>query len=212
MTSPSGTPGASPSGVRSRTAARRGWWTSTTCPTTACSGGSRRATTSTFTRFLAEHDLDVAGGRVLMAANARAFGYCFNPISVFWCWDAAGDLAATVVEVHNTYGDRHAYLRPPRRAGSGDGAEGDVRLAVPRHRGHLRAGGAGAGRPPGHRGHAGHRRRRHGSARRCPAVARRPVRSGPPRLPCGAPYSSGSTASGCGCAGSPSNPAQERKQ
>ena len=37
--------------------------------------------------FLAGHGVDVAGGRILMAANARAFGYCFNPISVFWCFD-----------------------------------------------------------------------------------------------------------------------------
>ncbi|MDO9494719.1 MAG: DUF1365 family protein [Nocardioides sp.] len=60
--------------------------------------------------FLAANGVDLDGGRVLMAANARALGHCFNPISVFWCWDSSGDLAATVVEVHNTYGDRHAYL------------------------------------------------------------------------------------------------------
>ena len=52
-----------------------------------------------------------------MAANARAFGYCFNPISVHWCWDAAGRHVATVVEVHNTYGDRHAYLVHPDEQG-----------------------------------------------------------------------------------------------
>ena len=111
-------------------------------PDTVCSGGSRRATTSTSTRFLAEHDLDVAGGRVLMAANARAFGYCFNPISVFWCWDADGDLAATVVEVHNTYGDRHAYLVHSDEQGRATvpkamyvspfhGTDGTYELAVP---------------------------------------------------------------------------------
>ncbi|CAN5638094.1 hypothetical protein BH11ACT8_BH11ACT8_25790 [soil metagenome] len=57
----------------------------------------------------------VEGGtvRIPMSANARAFGYCFNPISVFWCWDETGTLAATLVEVHNTYGDRHAYLVHP---------------------------------------------------------------------------------------------------
>ena len=52
-----------------------------------------------------------------MAANARAFGYCFNPISVFWCFDRAGALAGMVVEVHNTYGDRHAYLVHPDEQG-----------------------------------------------------------------------------------------------
>jgi DUF1365 family protein len=67
--------------------------------------------------LLAEHHLDLRGGRVLMAANARAFGYCFNPISVFWCFDADQRLAGVVVEVHNTYGGRHAYLVHPDEHG-----------------------------------------------------------------------------------------------
>jgi len=67
--------------------------------------------------FLAGHDITLGGGRIVMAANARAFGYCFNPISVFWCWDSAGSHTATVVEVHNTYGDRHAYLVRPDSSG-----------------------------------------------------------------------------------------------
>ncbi|HWJ67915.1 MAG TPA: FAD-dependent oxidoreductase [Nocardioides sp.] len=64
-------------------------------------------------RFLARHDIDLRGGRALMAAHPRAFGHCFNPITVHWCWatgEEDGRPAATVVEVHNTYGDRHAYL------------------------------------------------------------------------------------------------------
>ena len=63
--------------------------------------------------FLAEHGLDLRGGRALMAAQPRALGHCFNPIAVHWCWPPGsgdGAPAATVVEVHNTYGDRHAYL------------------------------------------------------------------------------------------------------
>jgi len=67
--------------------------------------------------FLARHGIDPAGGRVLMAAMPRAFGYCFNPISVFWCLDPDGDQRAVVVEVHNTYGDRHAYLVHPDERG-----------------------------------------------------------------------------------------------
>ena len=86
--------------------------------------------------------IDVRGGRMLLAANARAFGFCFNPISVFWCWDREGDLAATVVEVHNTYGDRHAYLVPTDEQGRGTvdkamyvspfhGTDGTYRVAAP---------------------------------------------------------------------------------
>jgi predicted NAD/FAD-binding protein/DUF1365 family protein len=60
--------------------------------------------------FAATHGIDLAGGRIRMLAQARSLGHCFNPISVFWCHDATGALACTVLEVHNTYGDRHAYL------------------------------------------------------------------------------------------------------
>ena len=92
--------------------------------------------------FLAHHDVALDGGRILMAAHPRAFGYCFNPISVFWCFDAAGELAATVVEVHNTYGDRHAYLVHPDEQGRATtekamyvspfhGTDGTYTLAVP---------------------------------------------------------------------------------
>ncbi|WP_182378800.1 FAD-dependent oxidoreductase [Nocardioides sp. WS12] len=73
-------------------------------------------------RFLARHNLDLRAGRVLMASQPRAFGHCFNPISVHWCWadeHGNGRPAATVVEVHNTYGDRHAYLLDADSEGRG---------------------------------------------------------------------------------------------
>jgi uncharacterized protein len=92
--------------------------------------------------FLAAHGLTLGGGQILMAANARALGHCFNPISVFWCHDEAGELVATVVEVHNTYGDRHAYLVHPDSQGRAStpksmyvspfhGTDGTYELAVP---------------------------------------------------------------------------------
>ena len=85
-------------------------------------GDPARSIKQNVTAFLAQHGVDLGGGRVLMAANARAFGYCFNPISVHWCFaapttDGSEDLAAVVVEVHNTYGDRHAYLVHPDAQG-----------------------------------------------------------------------------------------------
>jgi uncharacterized protein len=60
--------------------------------------------------FLAAHDVDLEGGRITMLANARVLGYVFNPISLFWCHGRDGDLECVVVEVHNTYGERHAYF------------------------------------------------------------------------------------------------------
>lgn len=55
--------------------------------------------------------------RVIMLANARVAGYVFNPLSVHWCLRTDGTLAAVVAEVHNTYGERHAYLLTPDAAG-----------------------------------------------------------------------------------------------
>ncbi len=80
-------------------------------------GSPDRTVRANVDAFLAEHDIDLRGGRVLMAANARALGYCFNPISVFWCFDRTRALAGVVVEVHNTYGGRHAYLVHPDARG-----------------------------------------------------------------------------------------------
>ena len=45
-----------------------------------------------------------------MLSGARSFGYTFDPISVFWCYDEDDAQCAVVAEVHNTYGGRHAYL------------------------------------------------------------------------------------------------------
>ncbi|MCB1981525.1 MAG: DUF1365 family protein, partial [Rhodoferax sp.] len=92
--------------------------------------------------FLRARGVDLTDGRVLMAAHARALGYCFNPISVHWCLDRRDQLAAVVVEVHNTYGDRHAYLVHPDAQGRATtdkrmyvspfhGTDGHYRLAVP---------------------------------------------------------------------------------
>lgn len=48
--------------------------------------------------------------RVLMLANARVLGHVFDPLTVFWCLTAGRAIRAVVFEVHNTYGERHAYL------------------------------------------------------------------------------------------------------
>jgi DUF1365 family protein len=61
---------------------------------------------------------DPAGWRVTLVTNLRSLGYVFNPASFFLCRDPAGDLRTVVVEVHNTFGERHLYTL--RRQGRGD--------------------------------------------------------------------------------------------
>jgi DUF1365 family protein len=72
-------------------------------------------------RFIARGGLEPdAGGRIVMLANARVFGHVFDPLTVFWCFGADGTLRCVVAEVHNTYGERHAYLLTPDRNGEAD--------------------------------------------------------------------------------------------
>ncbi len=58
-------------------------------------------------------DRGITATRVVMLTCARTLGYAFNPITVFWCFDEAEAQCAVVAEVHNTYGDRHAYVLEP---------------------------------------------------------------------------------------------------
>ena len=81
-------------------------------------GDPHRSIKANVEAFLALHDVSLGErGRVVMLANARVLGHVFDPISVFWCFDFAGSLACVVAEVHNTYGERHAYLLHPDASG-----------------------------------------------------------------------------------------------
>jgi uncharacterized protein len=80
-------------------------------------GDPDRSLRANLDHFLAGHGVDLHGGQVLMLAHARVFGYVFNPLTVYWCHRPDGALACVVAEVHNTYGERHAYLLRPDAAG-----------------------------------------------------------------------------------------------
>ncbi len=53
----------------------------------------------------------------------RTLGYGFNPLSVYFCHDRKGALAALIYEVHNTFGGRHSYVM------RGDSIAGGARQA-----------------------------------------------------------------------------------
>ena len=68
-------------------------------------------------RFCAAQGIDISGQQVLMLANARVFGHTFDPLSVFWVIAPDKTLTCIIAEVHNTYGERHAYLVTPDEEG-----------------------------------------------------------------------------------------------
>ena len=48
-------------------------------------------------------------GKVFLLTHLRYLGYNFNPVSFFYCHDAAGSLDTIVAEVNNTFGETHNY-------------------------------------------------------------------------------------------------------
>ncbi len=53
------------------------------------------------------HDAD---GEVWLHCYPRVLGVTFKPVSFWYCERADGSLAAILVEVNNTFGERHCYL------------------------------------------------------------------------------------------------------
>jgi len=59
-----------------------------------------------------------ADGEVWLHTYPRVLGYAFKPVSFWHCHRADGHLRAIVVEVNNTFGERHCYLLDAPRYGS----------------------------------------------------------------------------------------------
>jgi DUF1365 family protein len=56
-------------------------------------------------------------GRILLLTHLRYLGYCFNPVSFFYCFEADERLEIVLAEVHNTFGGSWTYwVRPHDRA------------------------------------------------------------------------------------------------
>ena len=63
---------------------------------------------------LRKADLWSAGMRISMLCYPRIFGYVFNPLTVYFCRSAEGELRAILYEVCNTFHERHTYVIPAR--------------------------------------------------------------------------------------------------
>ena len=60
--------------------------------------------------LLHSEGIDDATGEVWLHCYPRVLGYTFKPVSFWYCHGADGGLRAIVVEVNNTFGERHCYL------------------------------------------------------------------------------------------------------
>ena len=60
---------------------------------------------------------DPADGEVWLHCYPRVLGHTFKPVSFWYCHRKDGSLRAIVVEVNNTFGERHCYLLENPRLG-----------------------------------------------------------------------------------------------
>ena len=61
-------------------------------------------------QVLREWNVAQANGEIVLMTMPRVLGYAFNPVSFWLCCDSARELRAVLVEVNNTFGERHCYL------------------------------------------------------------------------------------------------------
>ncbi len=80
-------------------------------------------------RDAAAAGLALPGGPIFLLTHLRYLGYCFNPVSFYYCYSAAGQLELILAEVNNTFGERHNYwLGPHNRLP----ASGSLRYRTPK--------------------------------------------------------------------------------
>ncbi|NJM43519.1 MAG: DUF1365 domain-containing protein [Brachymonas sp.] len=60
--------------------------------------------------LLRSEGIEDAKGEVWLHCYPRVLGFTFKPVSFWYCHDARGQLRAVVVEVNNTFGERHIYV------------------------------------------------------------------------------------------------------
>jgi len=73
-------------------------------------GDGRADSLTWIDELLLSEGIDDATGEAWLHCYPRVLGYTFKPVSFWYCHRADNTLRAIVVEVNNTFGERHCYL------------------------------------------------------------------------------------------------------
>ena len=60
-------------------------------------------------RVLVQHGRTERPARITLFTSPRYFGYVFNPVSFFACFDAEERVIGLITQVNNTFGESHVY-------------------------------------------------------------------------------------------------------
>ena len=61
-------------------------------------------------RTLKKSKIKLNLGRIKLLCYPRFFGYVFNPLSIFYCYDKNSKLKVVLYEVKNTFNEQHTYV------------------------------------------------------------------------------------------------------
>jgi len=75
-------------------------------------GDADKSLDDTVRKLIHEETGNYPQGPIRLLTNLSYFGYCFNPVSFYYCFDEADENVETIVaEVNNTpWGERHCYV------------------------------------------------------------------------------------------------------
>jgi DUF1365 family protein len=73
-------------------------------------GDGREDSLQWIDELLQSEGIEDAKGEAWLHCYPRVLGYSFKPVSFWYCHRTDGSLRAVVVEVNNTFGERHVYL------------------------------------------------------------------------------------------------------
>jgi len=61
-------------------------------------------------KILEKKRININSGKIKLLCFPRFFGYVFNPLSIFYCYDKNSALKAVLYEVKNTFNEQHTYV------------------------------------------------------------------------------------------------------
>ena len=61
-------------------------------------------------KILKKSNINFSLGKIKLLCYPRFFGYVFNPLSIFYCYDKKLKLKAVLYEVKNTFNEQHTYV------------------------------------------------------------------------------------------------------
>lgn len=61
-------------------------------------------------KILKKSGIDIQGGRIMLLCYPRLWGYVFNPLNVYYCYNNYNNIVAIIYEVSNTFKQSHSYI------------------------------------------------------------------------------------------------------